>query len=75
MLNTKKVATDRRNAFMLGARHYINTKVAAGDRKDAVRVIKAAFDAAGDIHHRLHRGNSREVLQLKVALESQGIHV
>lgn len=75
MISARKVAADRRNAFMLGVRHYVNTKVSANEQADMLKVAEAALAGAGDITHRLNRGNSREKLQLKVALASQGITV
>lgn len=75
MLTAKKIATDRRNAFMIGARHFIREKLAQEDRFDAVSIIKEAADAANEVARRLKQGNSREVLQLKIALAQQGISV
>lgn len=75
MLTARKVAADRRHAFLVGARHFVNTKVAEADRGEALKVVEAAVAAAGEITHRLNHGSSREQLQLKVALASQGINV
>lgn len=72
-LTAKKIATDRRNAFMVGALHFIRSKMADADRADATKIVKEAVDAAGEITHRLNHGNSREVLQIKTALAQQGI--